>query len=231
MIKDLGCTSNIAVLNQLVSIVDQFLVDAGCGGLTFAQELLEQGARVLAIDPDPVQAKLNRSLNPIDGIEFVETGAEQIPAESGTVDGVVFAYSLHHIPAAIYPQVFAEVLRVLKPSGFLYVIEPSDCPLNDVTNLFHDEDEARAAAWQALEELAIPAFISCDIVKYHDFRQYESFDHFANQYGSKSFNTNYTEADVRHPEVREAFERLGGSDYRFVSPKQVMFLQGLKSQV
>jgi ubiquinone/menaquinone biosynthesis C-methylase UbiE len=197
--------------------------------MKFSRPLVEHGARVLAIDPDPVQAKLNRESEPTPNLEFVETGAEKLPSQDNSVDGIFFSYSLHHIPAERYPQVFGEVTRVLKPDGFLFVIEPMDCPLNEVMKLFHNEDQERAAAWQAMHELAVPAFESAQVVSYHSFSQYESWDDFASQYASKSFNTLYTEADVRQPKVKEAFERLGGPDYRFQSPKQVMFLQDLNS--
>lgn len=206
------------------------MIDAGCGGMAFTRPLADQGARVLAIDPDPVQAELNRAAEPIANVEFVETGADHLPVQSKTVDGVFFAYSLHHIPADIYQSVFDEVVRVLKPGGFLYVIEPIDCPLNEVMKLFHNEEQERAAAWRALEELAMPAFISAEVVTYHNFAQYDSWDDFAKHFGSRSFNTLYTEADIRQPEVKEAFERLGGPEHRFASPKQVMFLQGLKEK-
>jgi ubiquinone/menaquinone biosynthesis C-methylase UbiE len=226
--KDLGFTSNLDVINRFVPIEGKFVIDAGCGGLTFTRLLLEQGARVLAIDPDPVQAEHNRAAEPLAQLEFIETGADQIPVESNNVDGVFFSYSLHHIPAEIYPQVFSEVFRVLKPDGFLYVIEPIGCPLNDVMKLFYDEDQEREAAWRALERLAMPAFVSAEVVTYHGYSQYDSFDHFARQLGGRSFNALYTEADIRRPEVEAAFQRLGGPDHRFASPKQVMFLQGLK---
>ena len=227
--KDLGCTTNLDVIKRFVSLDGCSVIDAGCGGLTFTRLLVELGARVLAIDPDPVQAKLNRQSDPIERLEFAETGADQLPVEAGTADGVFFAYSLHHIPAALYPQVFAEVSRVLKPEGFLYVIEPMDCPFNKVMRLFHDEDRERIAAWQAMELQAAPAFKSVETVTYHSFTQYDSFEHFADRLSSRSFNTLYSEADVRQPKVKEAFEKLGGPDHRFISPKQVMFLQGLKS--
>ena len=183
------------------------------------------GAQVLAIDPDPVQAELNRSADPLPNVQFVETGADQIPADRCSVDGVFFSYSLHHIPQMIYPCVFDEVLRVLKPNGFLYVIEPIDCPINEVMRLFHDEDHARMAAWAALEQLADTSFQASTVVKYHSLSQYDSFDDFASQYASRSFNTLYTESDVRNPRVQEAFVRIGGPEMRFVSSKQVMFLK------
>ena len=99
-----------------------------------------------------------------------------------------------------------------------------------VMKLFHNEDRERAAAWQALEELAKTAFHSAEAVTYHSFAQYESFEQFAQRFASRSFNSLYTEADVRRPEVEAAFERLGGPDYRFQSPKQVMILKGPKCE-
>ena len=223
--KDLGCITNIEVINQFVSLTGRHVIDAGCGDMAISRQLAENGASVLAIDPDSIQAELNRKTLPLENIEFVETGAEKIPVEAATIDGVFFSYSLHHIPQAIYPKVFGEVLRVLKPDGFLFVIEPVACPLNDVMKLFHNEDRERAAAWQALEELAVRSFDSAEAVTYHSFAQYESFEQFAGHFASRSFNSLYTEADVRRPEVKAAFERLGKPDYRFQSPKQVMVLQ------
>lgn len=224
-ILDLGCIKNIDVINRFVELRDKRVIDAGCGALAMSRQLADGGANVMAIDPDPIQAAKNRE-EKIDRIEFVETGADQLPAEDQSIDGVVFSYSLHHVPEKIYPQVFAEVLRVLKPDGFLYVIEPIDGALNQVMRLYHNEDRERAAAQRALEALAKPNFEQCDVVTYHSWTQYESWDDYADQFVRKSFNTLYTEADVRRDEVRETFERLGAPDYRFKAPKMVMCLQG-----
>jgi ubiquinone/menaquinone biosynthesis C-methylase UbiE len=168
-VKDLGCVANVDVINQFVALEQQFVIDAGCGNMTFSRHLSDLGAKVLAIDPDPVQAEINRASEPIRNLEFVETGADRLPVASGAVDGVFFSYSLHHVPADLYPRVFEEVLRILKPSGFLYVIEPIDCPVNEVMKLFHNEDRERAAAWKALEQLADSTFTSMQVVKYHSY--------------------------------------------------------------
>ena len=222
--NDLGCISNADVLQQLVSLEGKRVLDAGCGDLTFTRLLTECGARVIAIDPDAVQAEKNRNADPTPGIKFVESGAEVMPADDKTIDGVFFSYSLHHIPRASYPAVFAEVLRVLKPDGFLYVLEPTDCPLNQVMKLFHDEDAERAAAWQAVESLRTE-FKSATTVSYYGYRQFESWDDFADTFSNRSFNELYTETDVRRPEVKSAFESHAGPDFRFQSPKRVMLLQ------
>lgn len=226
--KDLGCISNAQVIQRFVSLEGKRVVDVGCGSLTFSRQLADLGARVLAIDPDAEQAKVNREAEPVPNICFVESGAEQIPAADRSVDGVFFAYSLHHIPATIYLDVFDEVGRVLKPDGFLYVIEPIDCPLNQVMKLFYDEDAQRTEAWQALIQLAQPRFESIDEVTYHGFTQYESFKQFADRFADQAFDSIYSADDVRRPEVEEAFYRLGHPNLRFQSPKNAMVLKGIK---
>jgi len=230
-LQQLGKIKNAAVIRQLVDLNGKLVVDAGCGNLTFTRLLAEQGAQVLAIDPDSVQAQKNREAEPVPGIEFVETGAENLPCEDNSVDGVFFSYSLHHVPADLFPAIYAEALRVLRPSGFLYVLEPIDCPLNQVMRLFHDEDAERQAAWQSLHDMAVPKFKQMSQFTYFDERQFDSWDDFADRFSNRSFNSLYTEADVRRDEVREAFMRLGGPDHSFTTPKNVMLLQGVAAKL
>lgn len=227
-IKDFGCITSIEVIKKYVSLSGKLVVDAGCGDMTFTRPLVEAGARALAIDPDPIQAERNRAAEPIANLEFVESSAENIPQNDNSIDGIFFSYSLHHIPAELYPKVFAEVFRVLKRDGFLFVIEPADCPLNQVMKLFHDEDKERAAAQQALVDLAVPKFNIAEQFTYHSFSNYESFEKFADHFSSRTFNNIYTETDVRRDEVREAFERHGRPDYRFQSAKLTWFFQQQK---
>lgn len=229
LIKDLGCATNAEVLGRFLDLNGRHVVDAGCGGMEFTRQLLDLGASVLAIDPDPVQAQANLSAPLPAGLEFAQAGAEAIPAADQSVDGLLFVYSLHHVPADLYPQVFAEVLRVIKPGGFLYVIEPTACPLNDVMKLFHDEDAERALAQRGLFELAAPAFGLVDVADYHSLRRFESYEDFVTAFASRTFNSGYSEADVRRPAVREAFERAGQPDYAFLAPKRVVCLRDKKA--
>lgn len=226
---DLGLINSIDVINRYVTLAGRFVIDAGCGSMTFTMPLLEHGARVLAIDPDPIQAKLNRQAAPITNLAFLETGAENIPVPDQSVDGLFFSYSLHHIPGTLFPRVFDEVVRVLRPAGFLFVIEPADCPLNEVMRLFHDEDREREAAQRALQELAVPRFETFQEFTYHSVAQYASFQQFADHFASRTFNSLYSEADVRHPRVEEAFGRLAGPDNTFLSPKRVMLLEKVRT--
>ena len=134
------------------------------------------------------------------------------------------------MPSEVYPQVFSEVFRVLKPGGFLYVIEPVDCPSNQVMMLYNNEERERALAQEVLQEVAKPAFETCKYVRYHGVTKYESFEHYAEHYSNRSFNT-YQPEKVWSDEVREAFEKHGSPDYEFESPRVVAFFNGLKTQV
>ena len=225
---NLGCITNREVIERLVSLEGCQLLDVGCGNMGFTRQLAEMSSHVLAIDPDPTQATKNLAGDSLPNITFQKAEAESIPAEDKSMDGIFFAYSLHHIPASSYPKVFREVRRLLKPHGFLYVIEPTDCPLNQVMRLFHDEEQERADAQRALQELAKPLFESVTTVRYHGYTQYDSFDDFADRFSGRSFNSGYGSSDVRCEEVRFAFEKHGHPDFKFKSPKMAMCLKGLR---
>ncbi len=227
-LEDLGNAKNIEVMQRFVDLAGKRVLDIGCGGLAFSKLMAETGARVLAIDPDSVQAEKNRALDPIPNIEFVESGAEKLPAEDHSCDGVTLAYSLHHVPEAAYPEMFKEISRVLKPGGFLYVIEPTDCDGNEVLKHFHDETEVRKTAWDALHRLGVPLFDSCEAVTYYSITQFESWEAYVDRYASKSFNTGYSEADVRAPIVQETYERLAGPENQLMARKYAVALLGLK---
>jgi len=72
-------------------------------------------------------------------LTFVQAGAQAIPFEAARFDLALMATAL------------ADVNRVLQPTGLLYVSEPVLAgALNDIMRLFHDEEQARAAAVCAL---------------------------------------------------------------------------------
>lgn len=226
---DLGLRTNIDVLCELVDLNGKLVVDAGCGDMAFTKEIVNAGARVLAIDPDSRQAALNRSQPATPSLEFVEAGADRLPVDDRALDGVLFIYSLHHVAADLYAQVFDEISRAVKPGGFLHVIEPTACPINDVMMLFHDEEAERAAAQQALVKYAVPRFDSVRSVKYHAMRKFDDFEHFVREFSNRTFNPGYTEEDVRSPAVESLFEQYGAPDYNFEAPKLVHSFSGLNA--
>lgn len=225
--QTLGVLTDLDVIDQCLQPDGQFLIDAGCGNMHLSKALAKRGAHVLAIDPDPIQAEKNRGAEIVANVGFTETGADHIPVENQTVHGVLFPYSLHHVPANLYEAVFAEVLRVLRPEGFLYIMEPvASGDLNEVTRLFHDEGPVRQAAQGAIETLAIPRFSQVDVIEYCTSIKYDSWEHFAIRYAGKSFNTNYTEEQVRADNVRDKFQEVGAHrNFEFESPMRVTWLR------
>jgi len=225
--QNLGIQTDLEVIDRYLQPDNQFLIDAGCGNMHLSKALAQRGAHVLAIDPDPLQAEKNRAADIVVNVGFAETGADSIPVEDHSVHGILFPYSLHHIPEELYKAVFTEALRVLRHEGFVYIIEPvASGDLNEVIRLFHDEAKARDAAQHAIETLAMPHFSQVDVIEYKTSIRYDSWEHFATRYASKTFNSNYTEADVRAELVRDKFLEVGEHrNYEFESPVRVTWLK------
>ncbi len=215
---DLGELGDIAALTALVPVGGLSLVDVGCGGGGNARALAEAGATVLAVEPDPVQAAKNRGAAPIAGVAFVEAGAERLPAETGSADGVLFARSLHHVPVGAMDAALAEAARVLKPEGFLCVIEPGVTGTHfPLIRLFHDETRVREAAQAALDRTAL--FRERRSFRCLQRPAYPSFEALVARFAGQSFNAIRRES-VETDEVRTLFAagRTERGTYAFEQP-------------
>ena len=154
----LAAGSDIEAVDALLDVGGLSLVDAGCGAGDLARALAARGAEVVAIDPDPAQAAANAAAEPVAGVTFARAPAQEMPLAAGSVDGVVFSRSLHHVPAASMDAALREVLRVVKPgTGFLLVLEPEPWgTYHDLIKPFHDETAARRLARAALDRVSRP---------------------------------------------------------------------------
>lgn len=73
------------------------------------------------------------------GVEII-TKVDRYPFEDGQFDIITAIMSLHHIPSL--DPVIAEMIRVLKPGGYIFIKEhdawtPSDCALIDIEHALH----------------------------------------------------------------------------------------------
>jgi SAM-dependent methyltransferase len=144
----------VELLRTLVPLEGASALDLGCGNGDFARRLIAKGrvACVAALEVDRIQHARNIEGAPAPGITFQLGGAEEIPLPDASRDLIVMMKSLHHVPMALLDRSFAELRRVLKPGGYLYVSEPVYAgEFNDIVKLFHDEGEVRAAACAAIE--------------------------------------------------------------------------------
>lgn len=232
MAEDWGLQSDFRVLDQLVRLKGRFVVDVGCGSGRLCRKLAEQGARVLGIEPDPIQAAKNSQADTVANVGFAQASAADMPVESRMVDGIVFGNSLHHVPAEDYPLVFAEIRRVLAPDGFLYIQEPVAAGSHqDVMELFHNETRVRHEAYRALVKYAHPAFDRMREIYYDVDRHFDSFDAFAEHYSHLSYNAGkYDESKVRNDEVRGRFEQHRNAEGRYTlrQPMRVNCYSGIR---
>lgn len=215
--EDFGETTDFEVLDRLVDVSGLSLLDIGCGAGRLTRELAKRGASVTGVEPDPIQAAKNRQAEAVPGVTFVEGGAQDLDAGDGSIDGVFFKYSLHHIPEAHMDKALGEAVRVLKPeAGFLYVMEPVMAgSYSELSRLFHDETGARVSAYEALARSAAPHFANQREIHYSDWAEYADFESFLAEKLGQTYSDHKRER-VDTPAVRALFETgRNGERYRF----------------
>ncbi len=222
MRTDLGEMNDLDVLDRLVSVRGLDLVEVGCAGGNIARSLADRGATVLGVEPDTEQAEKNRSQSPTPHVTLVEAGGEALPTEDNSVDGVLFFRSLHHVPPALMDKALVEAARVLKPGGFLYVVEPSmESNQFALTRPFNDETAVRTLAQQALAKTAARLFEETAKYVYMMHPHHADFETMVTSFTGRSFDA-MTREMIDVPEVRKHFEAARIDDgYVFDQPMLV----------
>jgi ubiquinone/menaquinone biosynthesis C-methylase UbiE len=84
--------------------------------------------RVVGLDVSPRQLARARdkiAASPVAGVSMALRRASMgaLPFEDDAFDGVAISQVLHALPEDVLPQTFAEIARVLRPGGFLALVE------------------------------------------------------------------------------------------------------------
>ena len=95
------------------TLVGRVVLDGGAGTGIASRQLLDRGARVVALDPG--LQMLLRARRRTTVLPLVVGDASDLPVRSGSVDLACFAQSWHWVPQVTGA---AEVARVLSPSGW-----------------------------------------------------------------------------------------------------------------
>lgn len=217
---ELGERSDIAAIAELVPVAGLALVDIGCGPGRLSRALRDLGATVTGVEPDPIQAEQNRLAPAEPGLTFVEARAERLPLESGSQDGACFFRSLHHVPVDAMAEALAEAARVLRPDGFLCVVEPGiDGSHFPVMRPFNDETLVRTRAQEALSVTAPGLFGAHARYRYLQYPAYDDFAAMVARFTGQTFNDIRRER-VETDEVRALFEagRTAAGTYVFEQP-------------
>lgn len=103
----------------------QDVLDIGCGTGYFtkrAAKVIGEDGRAVGIDPSAPMidyASRHKTANS----EFVVAGAEKIPQPDASFDLVISSIAIHHIPHEHRAAAMAEMHRVLRPGGRLFIAD------------------------------------------------------------------------------------------------------------
>ena len=216
------------LLKSLVALNGLDIIELGCGKAELARRLVAScpQCRVAALEVDDRQHAENLE-HPVTDIAFVRAGAQAIPFETARFDLALMLKSLHHVPLSLMDKAIAVVRRVLKPGGLLYVSEPVFAgDLNEVIRLFHDEEEVRRAACQAIQR-AVEAG-EWDSVSETTFDMPVVFRDFAD-FEKRVINATYADHrldDATRSQTRQRFDKhMRAAGARFVRPMRVNLLR------
>ena len=144
-------------LDLLRSLVDldqhRLIIELGCGAAQLSRQLLARypASEVTGLEVDERQHAKNLH-NSQQRLRFVQAPAQAIPFEAERFELALMLKSLHHVPLDQMHLALAEIHRVLKPEGLLYISEPVFAGAhNELMRLFHDEEQVRAAALRAVQ--------------------------------------------------------------------------------
>ena len=222
-------TDELELLHSLVDLNQHpRIIELGCGAAQLSRNLLTRfpACEVSALEVDERQHAKNL-LKPEARLNFLQAGAQAIPFAAEQFDLALMLKSLHHVPLNLLQQALAELRRVLRPGGLLYVSEPVFAGThNEIMRLFHDEERVRAAALLAVQQAVASgaweqvAEVFFDMpVRYRDFAEFEQ-RLIANTYLDHQLDTATLSA------VRARFEpHMGADGAYFERPMRVNLLR------
>jgi ubiquinone/menaquinone biosynthesis C-methylase UbiE len=218
----------LTLLETLVQLQGARLVEAGCGAAPLARELLRRhpDAELVGLEVDERQLAKNL-LAPAERLRFERAGAQDIPFADARFDGALMLKSLHHVPMPLMDRALAELARVLRPGGWLYVSEPFYAgPFNELVRLYNDEGEVRAALQAALDRaLASGAWQPLAERRFAMPRRFASFEQFEQRSMRPTF-ADHGITDEMVERVRALFlPHLGPDGARFEQPMHVRVLR------
>jgi ubiquinone/menaquinone biosynthesis C-methylase UbiE len=163
----------------------------------------------------------------VERLRFERAGAQTIPFTDASFDGALMLKSLHHVPVPLMDQALAELARVLRPGGWLYVSESVYAgELNELIRLFNDEGEVRTAAQAALDRAVVSGrWASLADQRFESPVAFASFDEFEQRMMRPTFaDRGIDEAMVERVRLRY-LQHQGRGGARFTRPMHVRLLR------
>ena len=103
------------------------VLDLGCGtgNLSLAVLRAQPAARVTGLDPDAAALRIaaRKAARRRVPLTLVQGFADRLPVEDGSLDHVVSALALHHVPDDARVRFGREALRALRPGGRVTIVD------------------------------------------------------------------------------------------------------------
>jgi ubiquinone/menaquinone biosynthesis C-methylase UbiE len=99
------------------------VLDVATGTARQAFALARRGNTVTGLDLSPDMLAVARSKNTYPNVTLVEGDAAALPFEDAGFDVTHIAFALHDMPPAMRPRVLAEMRRVTRPGGTVFVVD------------------------------------------------------------------------------------------------------------
>lgn len=217
------------IYNSLLALDDKNILELGCGRAEITRLIASEGKgrRITALEVDENQHRHHLTIDDLPNVHFILAGAESIPSPDNTFDIVFMFKSLHHVPVELMGQALSEIRRVLRPGGHAYISEPLfEGDFNEILRLFHDEEQVRLAAFQAIRRavdtglmtLVQEVFFNVPVI-FNDFADYESKV-------LKVTHTNHQLSDELYERVKQRFElHMQNDGAHFLMPMRVDLLR------
>lgn len=134
-------------------------IGCGTGSLTLLAKQSEPAATVVGLDPDA--AALARARTKADSrgldVRFDVGDAGSLPYPDASIDRVLSAFMVHHLPVDERARTFAEVRRVLRPDGSLHVVDFGKG--GDMSGMLREAGFSTGSMTRGTIGLAMPATI------------------------------------------------------------------------
>ncbi|MCB9947704.1 MAG: class I SAM-dependent methyltransferase [Rhodospirillaceae bacterium] len=144
------------VMRALLPLSGRSVVEIGCGGGALLRFMAHLGASpAIGIDPNPDVLRRADTVDRQGDERYLVALGEALPFGDASVDAVVCANTLHHIPSEAMVPALADAARVVKPGGQIYVTEPiAEGAYFELVRPIEDETEIRRIAYEALRTAA-----------------------------------------------------------------------------
>lgn len=217
------------IYNELLMLDGKRILELGCGTAELTRAIASEGKNrnITALEVDQRQHHKNLQITDLPNVSFQLGGAEAIPLGDQSQDIVFMFKSLHHVAEKNLHKAMQELHRVLTPGGMAYISEPIFVgKLNDILRLFHDEQQVRQAAFNAIQRSVKAGLFT--LVNEIFFNTTVSFENFAD-FENLLLNVTHTEhqlSDEIYNEVSLLFEQqLTPSGAHFTTPMRVDLLR------